>query len=138
MAGCSTRWSSVYSLDMRDGFDLILCYILTHELGMSAITTKKKSERLVARVSPQDKALLERAASLEGRSLASFAVEHLLAYARGVIEDREVIRLNEEQTRRFVETLIAPPRKPTPQFLEALRDYRENVVSDVNHSDDWK
>ncbi|MEX2580581.1 MAG: DUF1778 domain-containing protein [Verrucomicrobiales bacterium] len=95
---------------------------------MSATTEEKKSERLVARVSPQDKALIERAASLEGRSLASFTVEHLVAHAREVIEEKEVIRLNEEQTRRFVEALMAPPRKPTPEFLEALRDYRENVI----------
>jgi len=105
---------------------------------MAASTEEKKSERLVARVSPHDKALIERAASLEGRSLASFAVEHLVAHAREVIEEREVIRLNEAESRRFVEALMAPPRKPTPEFLEALRDYRENVVSDVNHPDDWK
>ena len=105
---------------------------------MSAATEEKKTERLVARVSPGDKALLERAASLEGRSRASFTVEHLVTHAREVIEQREVIRLNEDQTRRFVAALMAPPRKPTPEFRAALRDYRENVISDVNHSADWK
>lgn len=123
---------------MNSGINSILCYTLAHVSGMSATTEEKRSERLVARVSPQDKALIERAASLEGRSLASFAVEHLVAHAREVIEEKEVIRLNEEQTRRFVEALLAPPSKPTPAFVAAVRDYRESVISDVNHPDDWK
>ncbi|MCH7225360.1 DUF1778 domain-containing protein [Haloferula sp. A504] len=99
---------------------------------MSTGTKKAKSERLVARISPDDKDTIERAATLEGRSLASFTVEHLLAKAREVIEERTVIRLNEEESRRFVEILNAPPRKPTEEMLAALKLYRETVVSDVN------
>ena len=99
---------------------------------MSTAVKKAKSERLVARISPDDKETIERAAAMEGRSLAAFTVEHLLAKAREVIEERTVIRLNEEESRRFVELLNAPPRKPTKEMLAALKLYRETVVSDVN------
>lgn len=97
-----------------------------------AVTKENRTERLVARVSPRDKETIERAAEMEGRSLAAFAVEHLLAKAREVIEERTMIRLNEEETRRFVEILNAPPRKPTKEMLGALELYRKTVTSDVN------
>lgn len=99
---------------------------------MSTAAKKAKSERLVARISPEDKDTIERAAAMEGRSLAAFTVEHLLAKAREVIEERTTTRLNEEESRRFVELLNAPPRKPTKEMLDALKRYRETVISDVN------
>lgn len=99
---------------------------------MSTATKEIRTERLVARISPRDKETIERAAEMEGRSLAAFAVEHLLTRAREVIEERTVIRLNEEESRRFVEILNAPPRKPTAEMLEALKLYQETVISDVN------
>lgn len=95
---------------------------------MSSATKQNRTERLVARVSPRDKETIERAAEMEGRSLAAFAVEHLLTKAREVIEERSVIRLNEEESRRFVEILNAPPRKPTKDMLDALKLYRETVT----------
>ena len=99
---------------------------------MSTSTRETRTERLVARISPRDKGTIERAAEVEVCSLAAFAVEHLLAKAREVIEERTVIRLNEEQSRRFVEILNAPPRKPTKEMLDALKGYREAVFSDFN------
>ncbi len=99
---------------------------------MPTATRVTKSERLVARISAHDKELIERAADMEGRSLASFTVEHLLAKAREIIEERTVIRLNDEESRRFVEILNSPPRKPTKAMLKALEEYRATVISDVN------
>lgn len=99
---------------------------------MSTVTKQTRTERLVARISAQDKETIERAAEMEGRSLAAFTVEHLLNRAREVIEKRTVIQLNEEESRRFVEILNAPPRKPTKKMRDALKLYRETVVSDVN------
>jgi len=48
---------------------------------MSTVAKLAKSERLVARISPQDKETIERAAEMEGRSLAAFTIEHLLTNA---------------------------------------------------------
>ena len=95
---------------------------------MGTASKETRTERLVARISPRDKETIERAAEMEGRSLAAFTVEHLLAKAREVIEERTVIRLNEEESRRFVEVLSAPPRKPTKEMLDALKLHRETVI----------
>lgn len=95
---------------------------------MSTATKQNRTERLVARVSPHDKETIELAAEMEGRSLAAFAVEHLLTKAREVIGERTVIRLNEKESRRFVEILNAPARKPTKKMLDALKLYRETVI----------
>lgn len=98
-----------------------------------AIATKlRKSDRLVARVTPKDKALLERAAVLEGCSVGMFVVTHGRAAAEKVVRDHGVIRLNEEESRRFVRALLAPTRPPTKAFQRALKLYRESVISDVN------
>jgi uncharacterized protein (DUF1778 family) len=66
---------------------------------MSTAAKQTRSERLVARISPRDKETIERAAEMEGRSLAAFTVEHLVAKARQVIKERTVIRLSEEESR---------------------------------------
>ena len=47
------------------------------------------------------------------------------------IETRERIVLNAEESRRFVEALLAPPRPPTERMKRALKLYRKTVISDV-------
>ncbi len=95
---------------------------------MSSLVTKsRRSDRLVARISPEDNSLLMRAATLEGSTLASFVVSHVREAARNVVKAHERIVLSDEESRRFVETLMAPPAPPTARFLKALKHYRENV-----------
>jgi uncharacterized protein (DUF1778 family) len=95
---------------------------------MPSATAERKSGRLVARVTPADKALLERAALLEGCSLGRFVVVHSRAAAQKLVRARETIRLNARESRRFVEALLAPPRPPTRRFKEALALYRDTVI----------
>ena len=54
---------------------------------MVTTTEELKTERLVARISPSEKALIERAAELEGRKVAPFAVTHLVNRARKIIQE---------------------------------------------------
>ncbi len=100
-----------------------------HICGVSTVTNERKSERLVARVSRHDKALLERAADIEGRSLATFVVAHAVADAERLVNGHETTRLNAEESRRFVEALLAPPRPPTAALKRAMARYRRNVIS---------
>lgn len=87
-----------------------------------------KTKRLVARVNPGDKKLFERAAAIEGRSVATFVISHALQAAEAVLRDQEIIRLNAEQSRRFVQALLAPPRVPTHGMKRAVARYRKTVV----------
>ena len=102
---------------------------------MATTTAEIKTERLVARISPAEKALIEKAAEIEGRKVAPFAVTHLVNRARKIIQEAETIRLNEAESRRFVEALLAPPRQPTPEFKQAFKTYRDRVNSDAKPSD---
>lgn len=106
-----------------------MCSISAHITNMSSLVTKsRRSDRLVARISPEDKSLLMRAATLEGSTLASFVVSHVREAAQNVVRSHERIVLNEKESRRFVETLLAPPTPPTARFLEAHKLYRETVT----------
>ena len=88
----------------------------------------RRSGRLVARITPEDKSLLTRAAALEGSSLASFVVSHIRDAAQEVIRRHDSIQLNESESRRFVEALLAPPAKPAKRTVDALKLYRETVT----------
>jgi uncharacterized protein (DUF1778 family) len=91
-------------------------------------TIPTRSDRLVARITPDDKALLERAATLEGASLASFVVSHVRTAAAEVIRKHETIQLNQAESERFLKALVQPPAKPTARMARALELYRETVT----------
>ncbi|MGZ8939874.1 MAG: type II toxin-antitoxin system TacA family antitoxin [Limisphaerales bacterium] len=92
----------------------------------------QKRERLVARVSLEDKQIITRAAVMAGQSVGSFMLSEARKAALASLEARHRIILNAEQSRRFVEALLAPPRPPTERMKRALKLYRETVISDVN------
>ena len=55
-----------------------MCPVLAHIPHMPPSTANpRRSDRLVARITPEDKSLLMRAATLEGWTLASFVVSHI-------------------------------------------------------------
>ena len=87
----------------------------------------KRSDRVVARITPDDKALLERAATLHGGSLASFIVFHARMAAQEVIRRHETIRLNAIESERFVKGLLTPPGKAPARFAKAMELYRKTV-----------
>ena len=91
-----------------------------------------KVRRLVARISPDDKAMIAWAAALAGQSVGGFVLAHARKAALETLEARERIMLNAAQSRRFVEALLAPPRPPSPALLEAARAYRATVKSDLD------
>jgi uncharacterized protein (DUF1778 family) len=92
----------------------------------------QKKERLVARVSFEDKAIISQAAAIAGQSVGSFMLAEARKAAIQTLETRQRILLNTAQSRRLVEALLAPPRPPTERMKRALKLYRETVLSDVN------
>ncbi len=106
-----------------------LCY---HSAHISVMPTSQKADRrtdrLVAWITPEDKALLARAAALEGSSVASFVVSHVRGAAQEIIRRHDFIQLNESESRRFVEALLAPPAEPAERVADALKLYRDTVT----------
>jgi uncharacterized protein (DUF1778 family) len=108
---------------------LAMCASKAHIGLVIAITTERKTQRLVARVSKTHKRLFERAAAIEGRSVATFVIAHALEAANQLIAAQQTIRLNAEQSHRFAEALLAEPG-PVPKALrQAHTAYRKRVVS---------
>ena len=92
----------------------------------------RKGERLVARVTPEDKAIISKAAALSGQSAGSFMLVNARKAAEETLDARERIVLNAAESRRFVEALLSPPRPPSPALLKAMRAYRATVKSDLD------
>lgn len=82
-----------------------------------------KTERLEARVPPNVKAILSRAAALQGRSLTDFVVGTATEEARRVIRESEVLELTRRDQIAFAEALVDPPA-PLPALREAASRYQ--------------
>ena len=87
-----------------------------------------KDDRLVARITPEDKLLISRAAALVGQSVGSFVLTQARRAALAELETSARIQLNAGQTQRFVEALLGPARKPSATVVQAYADYRATVV----------
>ena len=87
-----------------------------------------KNLRLEARVTAEQKTLIERAAAYEGRTVSDFVLHSAQQAARAVIQEHEVIALNRAQSRSLVELLLDAPT-PNKTLKEAFRDHRRQVTS---------
>lgn len=79
-----------------------------------------ETARLEIRICPEDKQLIEKAAALSGVSVSAFMKMHLQEAALEVIEPEKVIKLNAEDSLKFAEALLAPPRELPAAFKEAM------------------
>lgn len=95
---------------------------------MPVKSTARRSSRLVARISEEDKALLEQAAGLEGCSVANFVVSRVREAANEVVKRHETIKLNQAESRRFVAALLEKPKAPNARMKRALKLHRESVT----------
>ena len=109
-----------------------MCACAAYILHMNAVMKEQKGRRFVARVTAADKQLFQRAATIEGRSMAAFVIAHAREVARQIIDQSNQIQLNADQSARFVEALLAPPRPPTPAMADSIRAYRKSVKSDLD------
>ncbi len=105
-----------------------MCHILAYKSEMAIPSSAPRSSRLVARLSEEDTALLEHAASLEGCSVAAFVVSRVREAATEVVKRHETVRLNQAESRRFVAALLAPPKAPTKRMKAALALHRGSVT----------
>lgn len=87
-----------------------------------------KTARLETRITADLKALVDRAAAYEGRTVSEFVANTVQQAARAVIEERELLRLNRSQSRKLVERLLRA--SPPNEALRQARDsYHQNVTS---------
>ena len=87
---------------------------------------KSRSARLEARISVEQKTVLQRAATLSGRTLSEFVVASAQDAARRVIQEHETIRLSRAEQIAFVSALLKPPAA-NARLRRAAAAYREQM-----------
>jgi uncharacterized protein (DUF1778 family) len=95
---------------------------------MATANNSAKSARIEARVSKDQKELIERAAAVSGRTVSDFVLAHVEVAAKKIIEEHEKIHLNQAQSRILVDALLAP-KKPNRRLKLAMDEYRKRVES---------
>ena len=85
------------------------------------------SERLEARVDPEQKTFFQRAATLRGVSLKEFMVASMREAAVKTIEEHELV-LSAKEQQIFVDMLMNPP-KPNDALRRAADDFFGRVAS---------
>lgn len=83
---------------------------------------RQKLERLEARITSRQKALLWRAAELRGRSLTDFVVSAAEEAAERVLRSEYLITLGTEESTAFAAALLSPP-EPNPALRAAAERY---------------
>lgn len=90
---------------------------------MEATGTAKKRERLEARITPELKQQIQRAAALLGRTPTDFVISTVQAAAEATIHSHQVMELTAQQTEAFV-TALENPAPPNQHLREAAERYR--------------
>ena len=83
-----------------------------------------RTHRTEARLLPEQKKRIERAASLKGMSVSDFIVQHADEAAVKTIETHTSWVLSERDLEVFVEALMNPP-EPNDRMKEAVKRYKE-------------
>jgi uncharacterized protein (DUF1778 family) len=85
-----------------------------------------KADRLEARVTPEQKQLIARAAALRGSSVTEFIVASAQEAAAETIKDLEILNLRDKARDAFVDAVLHPP-PPNEAARKAARRYRAEI-----------
>ncbi|MFM7405129.1 MAG: DUF1778 domain-containing protein [Cuspidothrix sp.] len=101
---------------------------MTHPVAKNSPekSLRSKSERLEARISPENKELFQRAADIQGRTLTDFVVSNLVSAANQIIQQNEIMVLSRKDQEVFVEALLNPPA-PGQKLQVAAQRYKKNM-----------
>lgn len=86
-----------------------------------------KQDRLEARVTPEQKELIARAAALRGSSITEFIVASAQQAAADTVKDFELLTLHDEARDVFVNAILHPPA-PNEAARKAAQRYREQLA----------
>ncbi len=93
-----------------------------------ARTNTVRSERINLRLSEAAKRRIERAASVEGKTVSAFIVSSALETAERTIDRHETVALAREDAMRFFDALADPP-PPNDRLRAALEEHARRVES---------
>ena len=87
-------------------------------------SSTRRVERLEARVTADQKRLLQEAAEVQGRKLTDFVVGSLVETATRVLRERELVVLGAKDREVFVRALLSPPMLKGGRLARAVDQYR--------------
>lgn len=93
---------------------------------MNHTTGQKISARLEVRISLETKALIQKAADLEGCSLTDFVVATVQSAACKIIEQHQILKLSVEDSEAFINAIVNPP-KPNNALKSAAVRYKQTM-----------
>ena len=91
-------------------------------------TSTARTERINLRLSGSAKQRIERAASVEGKTVSAFIVACALEHAERTIDRHDTLVLTSEDAMRFFHALDNPPA-PSDRLQAALDEHERRVVS---------
>lgn len=86
----------------------------------------QKTERVQARIDPNAKKQLERAAAIKGVSVNAFVVTAAQEMAEKTIMNHGILSLGEQDSIKFAEHLIHPPT-PNDALKRAAKRRKKNI-----------
>jgi uncharacterized protein (DUF1778 family) len=93
-------------------------------MALPAVLPRQRDQRLEARLTTDQKAMIERAACVQGRTVTDFVVSALQEAAKRAIEEHSLWKLTQEQQQVFIQALTDPP-PPNSKLREAHKRYRQ-------------
>ncbi len=96
------------------------------EPSTKPVTARTRAGRLEARVTLEQKTLIERAAALQGRTVTDFVLASVQDAARRAIDDHQRLDLSLRDAETFVEALL-DPSPANPRLRDTVRRYRDAV-----------
>jgi uncharacterized protein (DUF1778 family) len=97
--------------------------------GINMPHKQTQDERFGSRLTSQEKAILQQAADLEGRTLTDFVMSSAHERAIKVIKEHEQINLSRKDSQLFIHALLNP-REPAESLKHALKHYLKDVDSE--------
>ncbi len=94
--------------------------------GQNGARAARKAERLEARITPQQKRLFERAASLRGATVTELVIASAQDAATAIIRDSEVLRLRGEAQQAVIQAVLHPPA-PNAAARAAAARYKKRL-----------
>jgi uncharacterized protein (DUF1778 family) len=97
-----------------------------NDLAVQRAPGRTRVERLEARVTSEQKSLIEHAAALQGRTVTDFVLTSVQEAARRAIEDHQRLELTMRDQQAFVDALLNP-RPVNDRLRETVRRYRNST-----------
>jgi uncharacterized protein (DUF1778 family) len=98
--------------------------VVGEDEAVDRTTQMRREERLEERVSRATKALVQKAADIQGRSVTDFVVNSAVEAAMRTVQENEFMHLTQRDRVAFVETLLNAPA-PNARLKKAAQRHSQ-------------